>query len=124
MLPAPAPRIAPLPQATLPKPVEHALSLTSTPPGAHLFRGGVEIGVAPATISLPESSTPVSFVAKFDDGREVTQTIVPDRAHAELAFVAPPKPVQTVPKQPPTKQTPKQPTGPVDRDAPLDPFKK
>jgi len=65
-----------------------ALSLTSIPGGAELFLGAerTPLGRAGTTAEVPLSTQPITVVARFDDGSEVTQTIVPDRPAATLAF--------------------------------------
>jgi hypothetical protein len=134
---APAPiHAAPVAQpATDPQPptppaaiAEVELSLASKPTGAELFLG-IErkpLGAAPRTITLPMSSDPVPLTARFPDGREVTETIVPDAPHRELMFEQPraesakaTKPTAAAP--PVVKKT--RPAAGQDRDATLDPFK-
>jgi hypothetical protein len=117
----PAPEVA----AKVVAPLEIQLSLRSKPAGASLFLGAERkpLGTAPVTLALPMSSEPVTLLAKFADGREVTETIVPDGPHRELVFEKPPekaadkKPTTTRPRPRPTDNTSS------DRDATLDPFK-
>jgi len=119
------------PAAKVVAPAEIQLSLGSKPTGATLFLGAERkpLGTAPVTLALPMSSEPVTLIAQFADGREVTETIVPDGPHRELVFERPPekaadkpRPTETVKK--PTATHPR-PTGgtSLDRDATLDPFK-
>jgi serine/threonine-protein kinase len=119
--PAPAPPPAP-------QPVAMTLELTSDPAGAELFLGAVRspLGVAPAVASIPRAHEPVAVVARFADGTEVTETIVPDRAAATITFLKPP-PVVAAPARtdkaatrPAKKRTR---TRTVDRDGTMDPFK-
>jgi len=124
--PEPANRAAPEPTPSAP--AEAQLSLTSKPVGAELFRGAKRepLGKAPQTIVLPMSSEPVELTARFADGREVTETIVPDAPRRELVFEKPraaeagTKPTEAVTKPP--APTPPSPV-PPDRDATLDPFR-
>ena len=117
--PAPAP----------PKPREPAttitIALSSTPAGAELFVDGEPLGRAPANVTIPIGSAPVALKARFADGSEVIEHIVPDRPRAQLALVRP-EPVVA------KKAKPQRPTRvrerpaikePNDRDATLDPFK-
>ncbi|HLL20549.1 MAG TPA: serine/threonine-protein kinase, partial [Kofleriaceae bacterium] len=78
-----APDVAPTPPAA----AEVTVQLASRPPGAHVFRDGVALGQTPLVARLATSSELVTFVARFADGSEVTQTVVPDRAVPELVFV-------------------------------------
>ncbi len=107
---------------------EITLSLASKPAGAKLFLGPERkpLGTAPATITLPVSREPVTLIAKFADGREVAETIVPDGPHRELVFARPadrvvekPRPAESIEKPARAKPT----AGTTDRDATLDPFK-
>jgi len=104
------------------------LPLSSEPQGAALFLGAERrpLGTAPLTASLPISHAPVSLTARFDDGREVTETLVPDRPRGELVFVAPKaKPVGATPaiKRPRAATKPVAATPAIeDRDGTLDPF--
>jgi hypothetical protein len=73
------------------------------------------------------SSELVTLTAKFPEGGEVTQTLVPDRPLPEVVFVLK-KPVsnQTPPKKITTKPNlPKTPTPPSsqNREGTIDPFK-
>ena len=119
--PAPAPTPAPVP-ATM------TLELTSDPVGAQLFLGAdrAPLGVAPAVASIPQAAEPVAVTARFPDGIEVTETIVPDRPAAAIVFAKPPPVVATPPR--PDKATTKpgkqrDPKASVDRDGTMDPFK-
>ena len=106
-------------------PAEIELTLTSKPDGATLFRGAARepLGKAPVTIKLPMSSEPVVLIATFADGREVTETIVPDAPRRELLFEKPR--AEPVVKKPTTSTGAKltKPAVKQDRDATLDPFK-
>ena len=87
--PAPAP---PEPEpAPSPKPVQIALELASEPKGAELFLGPARasLGRAPVTTHVAMSSEPIRIVARFADGHEVTQSIVPDRELPAVRFVEP-----------------------------------
>ncbi|HUS32062.1 MAG TPA: serine/threonine-protein kinase [Kofleriaceae bacterium] len=92
---APAPTPTPPPPAA-PKAMD--VALTSSPDGAELYMGEEPLGPAPQIVSIPISSTAVELTARFDDGVEVVQTIVPDRPLPQIAFVKPaaPKPSQAV----------------------------
>jgi serine/threonine protein kinase len=142
---APAPIAAPRAETSNPQrpepeikaaaPSELQLSLVTKPTGAQLFLGTERkpLGVAPVTIALPISSDPVTLIAKFADGREVSETIVPDGPRRDLVIVRPiekaigkpvekPRPADTVHKPRPPETKPPAGTKP-DRDATLDPFK-
>jgi serine/threonine-protein kinase len=123
--PAPVPQPAPKPA---PDPVAPArtitVALTSKPAGAELFLDGRSVGHAPASVAIPLGNTPVALAARFPDGTEVTETIVPDRPRAALAFVKPER-VAKKPKRPAAEGTAKPAAKTADdRDATLDPFKK
>ncbi len=129
--PAPVARAeAPSRQAPEPPPPPSApamieLTLASKPTGATLFRGTARepLGKAPVTLQLPMSSEPVVLIAKFADGREVTETIVPDAPRRELLFEKPrAEPVVRKPTAA-TEAKPATPEVKQDRDATLDPFK-
>jgi eukaryotic-like serine/threonine-protein kinase len=95
------------------------LQLESQPVGAAMFAGDVALGVAPLATQLAISSELVTIVARFPDGTEVTQSVVPDRELPALAFVKPGKPAG---KRPPTTKPP--PSSPPHRDDTLNPFRK
>jgi hypothetical protein len=110
------------------RPTTIDIPLSSQPQGATLFVGAerTTLGTAPLTATLPISTEPVSLTARFDDGREVTETIVPDRPHPELVFVEPPAPVSSAkPIARPTTRPHPRPARqvPDDRDSTMDPFK-
>ncbi|MDB4952657.1 MAG: serine/threonine protein kinase [Myxococcales bacterium] len=88
--PPPAPAPAPLPVAPAPA-TEIQLALTSQPDGAEMFVGAERkpVGRAPVTAAIPMSSTPVQLVARFADGIEVVETIVPDGPRPALTFIEP-----------------------------------
>jgi serine/threonine-protein kinase len=124
------------PAQPAPKPVPPAsvtLQLASKPAGAEILVGAdrKSVGVTPVSTTLVMSSEIVTLVAKFPDGTEVTQTVVPDRSLPEVMFVQPKPAVATTPtKRPPktsTQTTPPK-TGSSsktqNRDATMDPFKK
>jgi len=127
--PAPARPEAPAP--TPRAPAEFRISLISKPVGAELFRGADRepLGTAPQTIVLPMSHEPVELIAKFADGREVTETIVPDAPRRELVFEkprateAPKKTTAPAPVTPVSSEPVPEPSVPEDRDSTLDPFK-
>jgi eukaryotic-like serine/threonine-protein kinase len=151
---APAPTIAAAPVAPPPEvakpveapaPVEPAepvapaltqieVTLVTSPEGGELFIGDKSLGESPAIATIPVGDQPVKLVAKFPDGSEVTQTIVPDRPIPQIAFIKPAKKTEIAAKQPPrakplaTKSTPtKRPAPSSDkldsRDGTMDPFK-
>ena len=114
-----------------PKPLPPAsvtLQLASKPAGAEIFVGDRSVGVTPVSTTLVMSSDLVTLVARFPDGSEVAQTVVPDRALPEVVFVQPPAPVAGTP----TKRPPRNPRTPKTRPTPssqnrddtMDPFKK
>jgi hypothetical protein len=115
-------------------PTSIQVALSSNPEGAELFLGETSLGEAPTIAEIPMSGEPVSLTARFPDGTEVVQTIVPDRPLPHIAFTRPSKPapgsVGLEPKRG-TKRTPggtattKQPSssGTIkDRDGTMDPF--
>jgi serine/threonine-protein kinase len=108
--------------------------LVSSPEGAQLFMGTQALGESPAVATIPVGAEPVTLVAKFPDGSEVTQTIVPDRPIGQIAFVKAQKKPEVAAKQPPrakattTKRTTtrRQSTSSdklESRDGTMDPFK-
>ncbi|HEY5937322.1 MAG TPA: serine/threonine-protein kinase [Kofleriaceae bacterium] len=121
----PLPVSVPVPPPPKPPATTITITLSSTPAGAELFVDGEPLGRAPANVTIPIGSAPVALKARFADGAEVIERIVPDRPRAELALVRPepvvikkskaPRPIR-VREEPPTKP-------PNDRDATLDPFK-
>ncbi len=122
---APAPHsVPPAPPVTV-APATIELELASRPSGAKLFLGETRtpLGNAPARATLPMSSDPITLLARFEDGTEVVETIVPDRPRDPIVFVAPvASSARQVPKRPTT------PSGPApkrtDREGTLDPFRK
>ncbi len=123
---------APVPPA---EPPTITIKLASQPPGAELFMGTSRkpLGPAPVVMILPMSTDLVQLVARFSDGSEVTQTVVPDRELPELVFEKartiaskPDRPaVQPRPVAKPGKPgKPNRPGKPDDRDSMLDPFKR
>jgi hypothetical protein len=135
--PAPAPPLAPAATAKAPAPAPSTIdiALTSSPDGAQLFKGEESLGEAPQVITIPMSGETVTFTAKFADGSEVVQKIVPDRPLPQIAFIQPAqKASQPVAKTLPTKKVGKAPTGTQKtttsagtmtggRDGTMDPFK-
>jgi hypothetical protein len=94
-----------------------------------MYLGSSSVGTAPTTITIPMSDEPVTFTAKFPDGKEVVQSIVPDRTLPQIVFAKPTSGVAT--KHPPavksstgkssvTHHTPEPKAG---RDETLNPFK-
>lgn len=147
--PAPAPEPTPPPQpaavvdaaievkpAAEQPPTSIQVALSSNPEGAELFLGDQSLGEAPTIAEIPMGSDPVSLVAKFPDGTEVVQTIVPDRPLPHIAFTKPAKPapaqaVRVRKDRPATKGTgatsgetkPPSSSGTIkDRDGTMDPF--
>jgi serine/threonine-protein kinase len=148
--PAPAPAPAPVPdeaaaakgvEDTAPKPPAAPTSidvaLTSSPDGAQLFMNDKPVGEAPQIVTIPMSSETVSLVAKFEDGSEVVQKIVPDRPLPQVAFIKP-QPKKTSEQEPVVAKKPTKTTHTVkgtsatrpagggtteDRDGTMDPFK-
>jgi eukaryotic-like serine/threonine-protein kinase len=130
--PAVRPPSDPLPTKQLaaePAPTHIQVALSSSPEGAALFLGETALGEAPTLAEIPISSEPVALTARFADGTEVVQTIVPDRPLPHIAFKkpapapAPPEAART--KTRPTSST-KRPAGSgtiQDRDGTMDPFK-
>ena len=113
-----------------PKPQLITIALRSKPAGAKVFLGTQALGTTPTTMSIVLSSELVSLTARFSDGIEVVQTIVPDREIPELVFEKKAakkvtvKSVGKTPTKPTTPTTPTKPTKPEDRDSTLDPFKR
>jgi serine/threonine-protein kinase len=118
--PPPAPVVVAAP-APAPAPPTITVTLTSTPSGADMYLGDTALGQAPVTTAIPLSSEPVALVARFRDGTEVTQRIVPDRPLPTIEF-ARPKPAAPVVHPHPKK--PAAPTHtPTDREGTINPFK-
>ena len=106
--------------------------MISEPPGALLLLGKdkTPVGHAPATVAIPISSEAIELVARFSDGTEVVEMIVPDQPRPQLVFTKPSAPVATsvhaVTKHAATTTAVKKAAGsaaPEDRDGTLDPFK-
>ena len=74
------------------------------------------------------STDPVRITARFPDGVEVVQSVVPDRALPPLHFlahhtvVAPPRPHSPAKTTPSPTRPPTQPAK-LDKDGTMDPFK-
>jgi serine/threonine-protein kinase len=127
---APAPKVAAAPpappQPTSPEPpaapTKIDVTLMSTPAGADMYLGDEPLGQAPVTTSIPVSSAPIALVARFADGVEVTQTIVPDRPLPTITFDKP-KPGAPVVKRPPHPVNHTVRPASTDREGTLDPFK-
>jgi serine/threonine-protein kinase len=125
---APAPTPAPSP-APSPAPPTIDVALTTSPEGAQLFLGAQSLGESPQIVTIPMASEPVTMTARFADGTEVVQTIVPDRPLPQVAFLKPkpqktPEPKHARPEK--TVTTPSKPTNPGkldSRDGTMDPFK-
>jgi serine/threonine-protein kinase len=104
--PAPAPVAAvvvpqPAPQVVAPAVApEISLELRAQPSDARFFIGDDRqpLADAPTTVTIPRSSELVSLIARFPDGTEVVQRIVPDRALPAITFTKPaPHPVVSRP---------------------------
>jgi eukaryotic-like serine/threonine-protein kinase len=127
--------VEPAPAAASPEPAALAqieVTLVTSPEGGQLFMGEQALGESPAIATIPIGTEPVTLVAKFADGSQVTQTIVPDRPIAQIAFVKTQKKPEVAAKQPPRVKTPAK-TAPTrrqsqsgdkleNRDGPMDPF--
>jgi hypothetical protein len=122
--PTPAPAAAPAPA-----PATIDVALTTSPQGAELFLGEKALGESPQLVTIPMASEPVTLTARFPDGTEVVQTIVPDRPLPQVAFLKPKpqKPTEPKPVRPAKRvTTPSKPTNPGtldSRDGTMDPFK-
>lgn len=108
--PVPPPVVAPPPQAP-----QVSVHLASDPSGAEVYRDGKRLGATPLATAFPLSTEMVTLVAKFPDGSEVTQTLVPDRPLPEVVFVQQKPPAVT---DPPTKRPASRPTKPLDGKTP------
>ena len=113
-------------------PASVTIELVSKPAGAEILVGPDRrsLGVTPVSSTLVMSSEMVTLVARFPDGTEVTQTVVPDRALPEVVFTQTKPVVAGTPKRPAakpstTKQLPSTSAGSSqNRDDTMDPFKK
>ncbi|MBA2543079.1 MAG: serine/threonine protein kinase [Deltaproteobacteria bacterium] len=120
---------APAPPPPVPESATITVKLASKPSGAELFMGPSRksLGPAPVVMILPMSTELVQLVARFPDGSEVTQTVVPDRELPELIFEAA-RTTASKPTRPAVKPRPStkpgKPSKPDDRDSMLDPFKR
>jgi serine/threonine-protein kinase len=113
---------APVPVAPA-RPAKIEVTLMSTPPGADMYIADESLGEAPVTTSIPVSSEPIALVARFRDGVEVTQTIVPDRPLPTITFEKP-KAAAPVARPHPKKPPPAAPSKPAttDREGTINPF--
>ncbi|MBV8761727.1 MAG: serine/threonine protein kinase [Deltaproteobacteria bacterium] len=114
------------PAAPAPAPAKIDVTLLSKPAGADMYLGDEPLGQSPVTAAIPVSSTPIALVARFADGVEVTQTIVPDRPLPTITFDKPKAgtPVaRTRPKAPTTPPPAAKPAGKLNREGTIDPFK-
>ncbi len=113
-------------------PTSIQVALSSNPEGAELFLGETSLGVAPTIAEIPMSSDPVSLTAKFPDGTEVVQTIVPDHPLPHIAFTRPASQATKIHKESSGTKHPSGTTGGAkppstsgtikDRDGTMDPF--
>ena len=127
--PPPAPIVAaaaavPSEPPAAPAPSRIDVTLMSKPAGADMYLGDEPLGQSPVTASIPVSSTPIALVARFADGVEVTQTIVPDRPLPTITFdkpkaAAPATKPRPRPAPPVTSPSPDK----TDREGTLNPFK-
>jgi len=110
--------------AEAPAPTKIDVTLMSKPAGADMYLGDQPLGQSPVTASIPMSGTPVALVARFADGVEVTQTIVPDRPLPTITFEKPKPgaPVVVRPHPAPHVGAPTAPTK-LNREGTIDPFK-
>ncbi len=128
--PPPAPVVAAVVPAEPEPPAAPAaakidVTLMSKPAGADMYLGDEPLGQSPVTASIPVSSTPIALVARFADGVEVTQTIVPDRPLPTITFDKPKAgtPVARPRPKAPAAPSPAKPAGPLNREGTIDPFK-
>jgi len=112
-------------EAPAPMPTKIDVTLMSKPAGADMYLGDEPLGQSPVTASIPMSGTPIALVARFADGVEVTQTIVPDRPLSTITFEKP-KPGAPIVARPhpatPHVETSTAP-GKLNREGTIDPFK-
>ena len=107
-------------------PAKIDVTLLSKPAGADMYLGDEPLGQSPVTASIPVSATPVALVARFADGIEVTQTIVPDRPLPTITFDKPKAGTPVVARRArscPRRRRPRSSTGPLNREGTIDPFK-
>jgi hypothetical protein len=57
--------------------------------GAMLYIGDDPKGKLPITLEIPKSDEPITLTAKFPDGKQAVQTVVPDRSIDQLVFTKP-----------------------------------
>jgi serine/threonine-protein kinase len=127
--PAPAPTPPPKPPKPEPKPAAApatiTLELVSEPAGAELFIGEdrTPLGKSPQSTGLAMSTDPVKLYARFPDGREIVQSVVPDHELPTVHFVLPrpvaAKPAAVAKPPPPPVKVPCKKGG---KDETLDPF--
>jgi serine/threonine-protein kinase len=126
--PTPTPTPTPAP-APAPSPATIDVALTTSPEGAELFLGDEPLGESPQIVAIPMASEPVTLTARFSDGVEVVQKLVPDRPLPQVAFLKPKPQKVTEAKRPaktvtqPTKSVPTNPGKLDNRDGTMDPFK-
>ncbi|HSN28673.1 MAG TPA: serine/threonine-protein kinase [Kofleriaceae bacterium] len=128
--PPPAPIVAaaaavPSEPPAAPAPSRIDVTLMSKPAGADMYLGDEPLGQSPVTASIPVSSTPIALVARFSDGVEVTQTIVPDRPLPTITFDKPRTGTPVTRPRPKAPAAPARATsaGPLNREGTIDPFK-
>jgi serine/threonine-protein kinase len=128
--PPPAPIVTAAPktaavESPAASPAKIDVTLLSKPAGADMYLGDEPLGQSPVTASIEVSSTPIALVARFSDGIEVTQTIVPDRPLPTITFDKPTAgtPVSRPRPKLPAAASPPKHTGPVNREGTIDPFK-
>ena len=118
--------------APAPAPATIEVALTTSPEGADLYLGEQPLGASPQIVTIPMASEPVTLTARFADGSEVVQKIVPDRPLPQIAFLKPKaeKPTESKKQRPAaavtTKPATTKPTSPgklESRDGTMDPFK-
>jgi len=76
-VPAKVPVGAPVPPEPAPTPDTVAVSLTTTPPGAEVFRGDHRVGATPITDRLPRSDSAVDYRFVLPGHQPTTGSVVP-----------------------------------------------
>ena len=134
--PTPVPKAEPQAEARGPKPEVPAaelpaerplteIDLTASPEGATILVAGKPLGAAPQHAKLDVSSTPVWIVARWPDGSEAKQSVVPDRPLPAIAFQKPVKQQKVVVAKPKPEPPPveKKPAPKLGKDDEINPFK-
>jgi serine/threonine-protein kinase len=89
-----------------PPPIEAVVHVDTTPPSAHVFVGGSDLGATPVDVRLPRGSDPVALEIRKTGYTTVAEKIVPDEDQRLVLTLSPASPSRHPgAKNPPAAQT-------------------